>query len=168
VLLAEFAPGLAAAPLRADLTADPPMIEMAQLPGVPLGRSPLSAAQAGALVLALDRLWNAVPGTRLAVLGETGGNASQLTREVTRMLTGQHASDDHRLVRRAWQAGADWFSSRALDHLDGGHPVLGQGDCNLANFLWDGAEVRIVDFEDSGPSDIRHRSPVREPENADL
>jgi hypothetical protein len=92
-LLAEFAPGLAAAPLRADLAADPPMIEMAQLPGVPLGRSPLSAAQADALVLALDRLWNAVPGTRLAVLGETGANASQLTRQVTRMLTGQHAPD---------------------------------------------------------------------------
>jgi thiamine kinase-like enzyme len=27
------------------------------------------------------------------------------------------------------------------------------GDANLANFLWDGTEVRIVDFEDSGPSD---------------
>jgi thiamine kinase-like enzyme len=31
--------------------------------------------------------------------------------------------------------------------------VLGQGDYNLANFLWDGTRVRIVDFEDSGPSD---------------
>ena len=31
--------------------------------------------------------------------------------------------------------------------------VLGQGDGNLANFLWDGGQVRIVDFEDSGPSD---------------
>lgn len=31
--------------------------------------------------------------------------------------------------------------------------VLGQGDANLANFLWDGSQVRIVDFEDSGPSD---------------
>jgi Ser/Thr protein kinase RdoA (MazF antagonist) len=56
-------------------------------------------------------------------------------------------------VRRAWQAGADWFSGGAPGRLDGGDPVLGQGDSNLANFLWDGAEVRIVDFEDSGPSD---------------
>jgi len=31
--------------------------------------------------------------------------------------------------------------------------VLGQGDCNLANFLWDGRMVRIVDFEDAGLSD---------------
>jgi hypothetical protein len=110
VLLAEFAPGLAAAPVRADLAADPPVIEMPRLPGVPLGGSPLSAAQADAL-------------------------------------------DDHGPVRRAWQAGADWFSGGAPGRLDGGDPVLGQGDSNLANFLWDGAEVRIVDFEDSGPSD---------------
>jgi thiamine kinase-like enzyme len=31
--------------------------------------------------------------------------------------------------------------------------VFGQGDPNLANFLWDGDRVRIVDFEDSGLSD---------------
>jgi Ser/Thr protein kinase RdoA (MazF antagonist) len=30
--------------------------------------------------------------------------------------------------------------------------VLGQGDPNLANFLWDGTDIRIVDFEDSGAS----------------
>jgi hypothetical protein len=153
VLLAELAPGLAAVPVRADLAADPPVIEMSRLPGVPLGGSPLSAAQADALVLALGRLWSAVPGTSLAGLGEAGANASQLTRQVAAMLTAQQALDDHRLVRWAWQAGADWFCNGALDRLDGGDPVLGQGDSNLANFLWDGLEVRIVDFEDSGPSD---------------
>ena len=31
--------------------------------------------------------------------------------------------------------------------------MFGQGDANLANFLWDGELVRIVDFEDSGISD---------------
>jgi phosphotransferase family enzyme len=69
------------------------------------------------------------------------------------LLTAPQALDDHGLVRRAGRAGADWFSSGALDRLDGGDPVLGQGDSNLANFWWDGAEVQIVDFEDSGPSD---------------
>jgi hypothetical protein len=153
VLLAEFAPGLTAAPVRADLAADPPVIEMSRLPGVPLGGSPLSAAQADALVLALGRLWTAVPGTILAGLGDAGANASQLTRQVAAMLTAPQALDDHGLVHRAWQAGADWFSGGALDRLDVGDSVLGQGDSNLANFLWDGLEVRIVDFEDSGPSD---------------
>ncbi|SCK39874.1 aminoglycoside phosphotransferase [Streptomyces sp. WMMB 322] len=31
--------------------------------------------------------------------------------------------------------------------------VFGAGDGNLANHLWDGTRVRIVDFEDSGRSD---------------
>ncbi|HEY2691135.1 MAG TPA: phosphotransferase [Streptosporangiaceae bacterium] len=31
--------------------------------------------------------------------------------------------------------------------------MFGNADGNLANFLWDGARCRIVDFEDSGVSD---------------
>jgi hypothetical protein len=122
MLLAEFAPGLAAAPVRADLIGDPPVIEMSRLPGVPLGGMSLSAAQADAL--ALGRLWNAVPGARLT--GPAGAGV---------------------------QAGTDWFSGGAVDGAGSGDVVLGQGDSNLANFLWDGTRVRIVDFEDSGPSD---------------
>jgi Ser/Thr protein kinase RdoA (MazF antagonist) len=153
VLLAEFAPGLAAAPVRADLAADPPVIEMSRLPGVPLGGTPLSAAQADALALALGRLWTAVPRARMTGLDWPGLNASQLARQVTGMLAARHTMDDRALVRQAWQAGANWFSGGALDGLHGGNVVLGQGDSNLANFLWDGTQVRIVDFEDSGPSD---------------
>ena len=33
-------------------------------------------------------------------------------------------------------------------------PILGHGDPNLSNYLWDGATVRIIDFEDSGTSDL--------------
>ena len=151
-LLAEFAPGLAATPVRADLITDPPVIEMSRLPGVPLGGTPLSAAQADALAPALDRLWNAVPHGMLTGL-KPGLNASQLARRVTGMLAAHHTMDDRALVRRAWQAGAGWFFGGALELLNGGNMVLGQGDPNLANFLWDGTQVRIVDFEDSGPSD---------------
>lgn len=153
MLLAEFAPGLAAAPVRADLAADPPVIEMSRLPGVPLGGAPVPAAQAGALALALGRLWNSVPRARLTDLDGPEVNASQLVRRVSGMLAGHHLGEDRALVRRAWQAGAGWFCGGALDGLNGGDVVLGQGDCNLANFLWDGTQVRIVDFEDSGPSD---------------
>jgi hypothetical protein len=152
-LLAEYAPGLAATPVRADLTADPPAIEMSRLSGVPLGGAPLSAAQADALVLALDRLWTAVPPARLTELGEPGLNASQLARRVTGILAARDAMDDRAPVRRAWQAGADWLLGGALDGLHRGGVVLGQGDANLANFLWDGTQVQIVDFEDCGPSD---------------
>lgn len=152
-LLAEFAPGLAASPIRADLTAEPPVIEMSWLPGVPLGNAPLSAAQAEALALALGRLWNAVPRARLTDLGEPGMNVAQLARRVTEMLGAPPAVDDKAPVRRAWEEGARWLSTAALNGRNGGGVVLGQGDSNLANFLWDGAQVRLVDFEDSGPSD---------------
>jgi Ser/Thr protein kinase RdoA (MazF antagonist) len=32
-------------------------------------------------------------------------------------------------------------------------PVFGPGDGNLANYLWNGCRVQVVDFEDSGRSD---------------
>jgi hypothetical protein len=153
LLLAELARGLAATPVRADLDADPPVVEMSRLPGAPLGGTSLSAAQADALALALDRLWNAVPRARLTDLDGPGLNAWQLVRRVTGMLAAHHTMDDRALVRQAWEAGANWFSGGALDGLSGGAVVLGQGDSNLANFLWDGTQVRLVDFEDSGPSD---------------
>jgi hypothetical protein len=68
------------------------------------------------------------------------------------MLAAHHTTDDRALVRHAYQAGAHWFSSGALDGLNDGGVVLGQGDSSLADFLWDGTQVRIVDFEDCGPS----------------
>jgi hypothetical protein len=58
------------------------------------------------------------------------------------------------LVRRArqealtWLAGNDWAATLAGEAE---HQILGQGDGNLANFLWDGDQVRVVDFEDCGP-----------------
>jgi hypothetical protein len=42
-LLAEFAPGLAPAPVTADLDADPPAITMTRLPGEPLAGQPVTA-----------------------------------------------------------------------------------------------------------------------------
>ena len=153
MLLAEFAPDLAATPVRADLAADLPVIEMSRLPGVPLGGAPVSGAQAGALAVALGQLWQAVPSARLTDPVRPEANASQLVSRVTRMLAEHRPVDDLAIARQAWQAGARWFSGDALDRIDGGAVVLGQGDSNLANFLWDGARVRIVDFEDSGPSD---------------
>jgi aminoglycoside phosphotransferase (APT) family kinase protein len=156
-LLAESAPGLAPAPLRADLDADPPVIVMSWLPGEPLGHSSLSAAQTGALVLALERLWHSVPPpARVKTCAVTTVlNSATLARQVRAMLAAGPGLGEDPLVRRAWRAAATWLDSSRLDSqvCPDGEVVLGQGDCNLANFLWDGTQVRIVDFEDSGPSD---------------
>jgi aminoglycoside phosphotransferase (APT) family kinase protein len=153
-LLAEAAPGLAPAPIRADLDADPPAIVMSWLPGAQLGAGPLSPAQTGALALALQRLWRSVPPAGMARTASVS-NCTALTRQVRAMaVTGIGLGEDP-LVARAWQAGTRWLDSSALDRqaAPAGEVLLGHGDCNLANFLWDGAQVRIVDFEDSGPSD---------------
>jgi hypothetical protein len=55
----------------------------------------------------------------------------------------------------AFSAAASWLGGSEVDSLlDPGTPVIGHGDPNLSNYLWDGSRVRIVDFEDSGVSDL--------------
>jgi aminoglycoside phosphotransferase len=163
-LLAERAPGLAPHPVRAALTADPPEIVMSWLPGVPLGE-PVTPAQAVALAAALGRLWRAAPGHRG---GGPGGdlalNSVALANQVRSMLAASEQAmaggpaggpAAGSAARQAWTAAGAWLRSGGLDRvrvLDD-ELVLGQGDGNLANFLWDGTAVTIVDFEDSGPSD---------------
>ena len=155
-LLDEFAPGLAPAPVGSDLDGDPPAIVMSWLPGAQLGTmAPLSAAQIDALALALERLWHSVPPSRISARMGPALNSAALTSQVRAMLAAEAGLGEDPVVGRAWQAGVTWLSEHATDPQasSDGAMVLGQGDCNLANFLWDGRVVRIVDFEDSGLSD---------------
>lgn len=186
-LLAEHAPGLAPEPIRADLEADPPVIEMSLLPGEPLGGQPLAPGQESALVRAMGQLWQSVPVGRVTQVPGESGNEAQLVSAVTALAV--HARDpaDDPVVQRATSAGLNWLTwavgeSGGLagqdsyadpgpgDRRGAGWPgvvrVFGQGDGNLSNFLWDGERVRIVDFEDSGLADrafelsifVEHRS----------
>jgi Phosphotransferase enzyme family len=165
-LLAEHAPGLAPEPIRADLSASPPVIEMSLLPGEPLGGLPLTQAQESALVRGLGQLWQSVPVGRVCLLPGESGNEAQLVLAVTELAAEHHDLGDDPVVRTARAAGADWLTwavdigalasgdeSGDVARSPGRQPVFGQGDANLANFLWDGELVRIVDFEDSGLSD---------------
>jgi Ser/Thr protein kinase RdoA (MazF antagonist) len=147
-LLVDHAPGLAPRPIRAELDADPPVIEMSCLPGTPLGR-PLSSLQAAALAATLGRLWTAVPATTLSARPL---NSTAFVAQVGRSLTVHDVPNVEALARQAFQEGTEWFARTQFDGLDEAAIVLGQGDPNLANFLWDGADIRIVDFEDSGTS----------------
>jgi Ser/Thr protein kinase RdoA (MazF antagonist) len=154
-LLAEYAPGPAPEPLSAILDTEPPVIPMSWLPGKQLGGVPLSVAQVHALAQALDRLWRSVPPERLQGSGAIAVNSAALTWQVRGALAASGALGDDPLVRRARAAAAGWLDSGMLDARNRAEAglVLGQGDPNLANFLWDGDQVRLVDFEDSGPSD---------------
>jgi aminoglycoside phosphotransferase (APT) family kinase protein len=154
-LLAEHAPGLAPEPLWADLDADQPVVEMSLLPGAPLGGAPLTQEQESALVRALGQLWQSVPVERVIAVAGEFGNEAQLAHAVSELVGHGPAMGDDPLVQAAYGAGVDWltWAVTATGDPAGRQPVLGQGDANLANFLWDGERIRIVDFEDSGLSD---------------
>ena len=164
-LLAEHAPGLAAEPVLADLAADPPVIEMSLLAGDALGSQPITGDQESAVIRALSQLWQSVPVGRVDPLPDEVATGAQVTlvRRVSEMAAAGHDPGEDTVVRKARSAGLDWMSwavdaSRLPvtgpdDDVAGPLRVFGQGDANLANFLWDGELVRIVDFEDSGISD---------------
>jgi hypothetical protein len=171
-LLSEHAPGLAPEPILADLAGKPPVIEMSLLPGDPLGGRPLTAEQELALVRALGQLWQSVPVARVVPLPGEAGNEAQLVSVVRQLAVEAYDTGDDPLVRAAHSAGLSWLAWAVGEtgrlvgqdsYTDPGglggtgwpglSAVFGHGDANLANFLWDGERVRIVDFEDSGISD---------------
>jgi len=161
LLLAEHAPRLAPEPVSADLDASPPSIVMSLLPGDPLGGRPLTEPQERALAVAVGQLWQAVPvGLITPVPGELDARAELVAAVRGWLAEGADTSPDP-VLAEALARGAAWLASTTGPVIAGGRGrtsravprVLGQGDANLANFLWDGELVRIVDFEDSGVSD---------------
>jgi aminoglycoside phosphotransferase (APT) family kinase protein len=153
-LLARFAPGLAPAPVSADLSGDIPVITMSLLPGTELSAAPVTSAQERALAEALERLWRSVPAADLEYPAAVTPKPADFTRQVRAMAAAAPALGDDAVVARAYAEAAAWLERETPDHSQAGHPaVLGHGDPCLANYLWDDGRVRVVDFEDSGPSD---------------
>jgi hypothetical protein len=173
-LLAEHAPGLAPEPIRADLAADPAVIEMSLLPGEPLGGGPLTPHQESALVRAMGQLWQSVPVSRVIQVPGESGNEAQLVTAIADLAVQADDRGDDPVIKRATAAGLSWLTwavgeggwlTSRDSYADQGSaaasgsgwarlaPVFGQGDGSLGNFLWDGERVRMVDFEDSGVAD---------------
>jgi aminoglycoside phosphotransferase len=154
LLLAERAPELAPQPLRAELEASPPVIEMSLLPGQPLSDAPVCGARQSALVSAMQRLWEAIPVAEVRPQPAETSNEAQLIAAVRAQLAAGHDLGADPVVARAGADGCKWFASATgRAGWAGLQPVFGQGDPCLANFLWDGQRVCLVDFEDSGHSD---------------
>lgn len=147
-LLHEEAPGLAPQPLRRGH--DPWVTEMTRMPGRVV-EEPWSPALATAVVDAFRRLF-AVPvppdlPLRFAPPGEF------LARN--RAWLGEARAQAHPdVVRRALDAAAAWHDAppAGLDEIH--DPVVAQADGNVANLLWDGQRVGLVDFEYSGVGDL--------------
>jgi aminoglycoside phosphotransferase (APT) family kinase protein len=156
-LLADHAPRLAPEPVSADLDASPPSIVMSLLPGEPLGRRPLEPAQERALAIAIGRLWQAVPAALVTSLPGEPDTTAEFVRLVREWAAVPSGPAGDRAVTDALAGGSAWLAA-AGDSMTSAAPpaaqrVLGHGDADLTNFLWDGELVRIVDFEGAGISD---------------
>ncbi|MGI5224355.1 aminoglycoside phosphotransferase family protein [Actinoallomurus sp. CA-142502] len=153
-LLAEHSPGLAPRPIDADLAARPPYVVMSRLAGTPLRGMTTTRRHTAAMARAIGALHEAVPRSVVAGLPPASWNPAAAVAKARALRESRPDLGADPTVAGAYAAGAKW-----LDGLDTGRllgidtPVLGLADGNLANYLWDGERVRLVDFEDSGRSD---------------
>ena len=154
-LLARYTPGLAPEPVRADLDTDPPLIAMSRVPGEPLGAHRVTEAQTDAIAAALSRLHDALPPSVLATVERAPGQPHLLPDRIRDMAQIRNDELLDPLSRRAYRAVLTWLDSQETNPSASvsGQPVFAQGDPNLANHLWDGGGVHLVDFEASGRGD---------------
>ena len=136
-------PDLVPEPLDADLDAEPPTITMGVLPGTPLTDG-LDTVQQAALAASLRQLWS-VP---CADLPARRHHAAEIHALMTERMSGL---DLPGLPGEAAHAARSFLAGFHLSPPS--TTVLGHTDPNLANYLWDGQRIRIVDFEDAGRSD---------------
>ena len=155
-LLHEYAPGLAPEPVAVDLDAVRPSITMSLLPGDALGGKPLTSAEMRAITEALERMHTCVPQDVLAAVPVGSAPPHEALGNITSRLAEQPRPSDDAVVARAYDDSLRWLAGPEANQLlsdEPGRAVLGSGDHNLSNFLWDGDGVRLVDFEYAGRSD---------------
>ncbi|MFE1099717.1 aminoglycoside phosphotransferase family protein [Nocardiopsis alba] len=149
-LLAEYAPGTAPTPLRADLDAAEPVVVMSRLNGETLRGRPLREELVQAFSEAVERIHTALPAEVLAEVAPRPwqvATALESVRAGVAELRPRMAPHVARVADEALNR-LSYFPVRAPVSQ-----VLGAGDGNLANYLWDGSGVLRVDFEDFGRSD---------------
>lgn len=153
-LLNEYSPGLAPAPVNADLEADPPTVVMSRLGGAAVA-GPIEGQLADALAEAVTGVQQAIPQRVLERVPARAGHPVELLDQVRSWWVAAVPPDAEPAVRDAFREAGSWVKQPMLEGLlaQPGTPVFGTGDGNLANYLWDGTNVGVVDFEYSGRSD---------------
>lgn len=141
------APGLAPAPVSALLEARPPSITMTVVPGEPI-TGPWTDRQIRLLAEALRSLWS-VPSEGFIAIDMH--EAAYWRRRASRAV-----GPLNDVEQEAYEVAAEWIAHPDLDLLlDGRQPrILGHGDPQPGNLLYDGSSIRLVDFEDAGVSDV--------------
>ena len=153
-LLATHAPGLAPEPWTTGRGASGPYVVMSRLPGTPLRGGAVTGVRLSALCESLNELYAAVPAEVLKDVPARPGRQRDLVAHLAGRASASRPRTDGP-VRRAMDAGLEWLAASGMATGEGTDtaPVFGPGDGNLANYLWDGTRVRVVDFEESGRSD---------------
>ena len=131
-------------PTPLDLAAGP-SLSMSLVPGRPLSGA-LTQPELDGLEQALRTMWS-LPTDGVLPFPLPG--FIERVREGARSFAAEGVVEDARLAGVEWLAGPE--AELLLEPAAG---VIGHGDPNLANYLWDGKRVRIVDFEDAGVSDV--------------
>jgi hypothetical protein len=134
-------------PIDCDLEADPPWMSMTELPGRPL-EGKLTPAQLDGLERALRAMW-AVPAHPLPPRRYATAEAYAIGKA---WFTA--AQRPQGIAGQAYDAVLAFLDEPALPEPD--EVICGHSDPNLANYLWDGQVVRIVDFEDAGRSEVAY------------
>ncbi|WP_419993730.1 phosphotransferase [Streptomyces boninensis] len=161
-LLAEYAPGLAPLPVRADLSAAPPEVVMTRIPGTPLRGRRIDAAQGAALAAAVHELHTALPAPVLDRVPTAAWHPAGAVAQTRQWCEAPPPplGGTAQASLAVYTAGVRWLrSTRLSNDGPGHHPVFGMSDGNLTNYLYDHdpssaqSRVRLVDFETSGRSD---------------
>jgi hypothetical protein len=153
-LLDRHAPGLAPRPLTADLDAEPPSITMTRLPGRPLGGERLSPGETTALANSMRALHAAIPPDQLRAMAPRHLHADSFMTAVRELVSKAAYDGGAAGVVPALSLARAWLEQAVVESETPAHDrVFGLADGNLANCLWDGTRVMLVDFEDAGMSD---------------
>jgi thiamine kinase-like enzyme len=154
-LLDRYAPGLAPRPIREEPAGDPPRVIMSRITGMPLRGQDITVRQLAALADAIKTLHNAVPSEEIRELPACVWNPHVALESAKEWSSEKLDFDSDSVVTAAHQLGSEWLAQ--LNNAVAAEPepsaVFGHSDGNLANFIWDGSKVHIVDFELSGRSD---------------
>lgn len=170
-LLHDHAPGLGPEPIAAHLDERPPSIVMGRVPGEPLGSAPITPEELDALVATLDRLHRSIPESKLAD-AEPQDDPARFHALLLRAFAdrAQAAVGAEPVVEAALAAARAFLDSGWVERcaaIGVPSPAFCLNDGNLANYLWDGTSVRVVDLESAGRLDraydladfIEHISP---------
>lgn len=141
-------------PFHYDADSNPPVVVMEFVDGRGLGNQPLNKAHLSALVDALQEMYAITPALASDPLGPVVGDAHgwirflrRGERDIEPSTLDVLAYEEHTLLR-TWLQGTD-----PAILMESAPLVFSRGDPNLANCLWDGQRLRIVDFEYSGWND---------------